>query len=415
MKKLLLLFTLLLFLSACSSDEPVVQPETDDSVENDILPGYRTRQEIIDIAQEYADILYPASAKSRSARRVVDESRVFALSDLKSRSTEDSDIAPLICIVEYSDDNGFAIIATPKGVEPVIAIVDHGSYSDSIANSIPAFQYFMEMATDYVATQKEIVGPVFWPDDTTGMLPFTEQKTVTDTTNYCFVDSLVVTNRGQLYPEGLLCSNGFSGCFPTAALMICEYFKEPSSITLTYESNNTIQLDWASISRVKSQNEGNIITPQNRPIAQFIRQVGYLARASYKSDGTHVSRDYERKTLLQLLPTRSIRFLQEYSYDVICKTISARGLVMCSGTSKEGKGHVWLADGVNYLETTTRQYHRVLGETEWKLMSTGYYTRKLVHFNWGANGQYNCYGTDNVIKNAVRTYESDKVVIVPIY
>ncbi len=419
MKKLLLLFTLLLSLSACSSDEPVVQPETEAPVEDNILPGYRTRQEIIDIAQEYADILYPASVKSRSARKVVDESRVFALSDLKSRSTGDSDIAPLICIVEYNDDNGFAIIATPKEVEPVIAVVDHGSYSDSIANSIPAFQYFMEMATDYVATQKEIVdnGPFIGPNDT---LPYLikEYKTEIDTTFAFYADPVIKTNRGQYYPECLLCPNKLSGCFPTAALMICEYFKEPSYLKLTYDNSPmTIYLDWDVISQVKSnKNKDGAFTLQNLPIAQFTRQVGHLADANYKSSNrTSVNRDKEQPTLCKLLPKRIIGNLQDYDFYPVYEAIKDKGLVMFAGNDTNGAGHVWVADGMRYLRITKNEYERpVKGFHAWKLTSSSESVYRYIHFNWGANGDYNCYSSAYAIKNTEYDYSKHSIYIVTI-
>lgn len=419
MKKFLFLFTFFLLLSACSSDEPIVQPETDASVEDNILPGYRTRQEIIDIAQEYANILYPASAKSRSARRVVDESRVFALSDIKSRSAEESDIAPLICIVEYSDDNGFAIIATPKEVEPVIAIVDHGSYSDSIANSIPAFQYFMEMATDYVATQKEIVdnGPFIGPNDT---LPYRimEYKTEIDTTFAFYADPIIKTNRGQYYPEGLQCPNKISGCFPTAALMICEYLKEPSYLKLTYDNSPmTIYLDWDVISQVKSDDSPDgPYTLQNLPIAQFARQVGHLADANYKSsNGTSVDKSNEQPTLCKLLPDRIIGSREDYDFYKVYNTIKDKGLVMFSGTSAEGVGHTWVADGMRYLRITKKEYERPVGDfIPWKLTNTTTDLRQYIHFNWGGNGKYNCYCSAYAIKNPERNYSKHPIFIVTI-
>lgn len=432
MKKLLFGAAITLAFIGCNSDEPL--PQLSDDSQNktsDILDGYRSRQEVIDLAQQYADMLNHSGAKSRGAHRVVDESRVFAISDFKSRSFCDANGMPLVYIVEYSDDNGFAIVSAPKEAEPVLAVIDHGSYSDSIADQIPAFRLYMDMALEYVnavATQVRVpkddsivgidtsgtIGGIKYPP---GTLPLTETKHVHDTTYRKYVEPVVVQNRGQSVPEGLLCSNGLSGCVPTAILMVCEYMKSPANITLTYNnSNEVLQLPWDAISTITSGRPSYDVSAGEAIIAKFERQVGHLANAKYVTGKTHVTPDNARKTLIKLLPNKTVSKISDFDFNSVLDVLLNKGIVMCMGTSTDSNGssngHAWIADGIEYLCTSDRTYTRELGKTEWKLFRELSSDRKMVHFNWGYVDNFNGFFYLDNIKYTYHDDATDKDVTV---
>lgn len=108
MKRIFSIILLSLLLCACSQADDVVDVPSSEASQSFL----RSRQEVIDAATEAADIL---SDGTRASARVA-ESTVIPIVGTRSRAGSDT----LMYIVNYADGQGFAIIAAPKMIEPVI-------------------------------------------------------------------------------------------------------------------------------------------------------------------------------------------------------------------------------------------------------------------------------------------------------
>ena len=80
MKKLLILAAIATILFSCSQEEPLQKENTLENFDNSKL---RTKEEVINIAQDFAN----EHQRSRSGVRYVDESKVFTLDCRKSRNS----------------------------------------------------------------------------------------------------------------------------------------------------------------------------------------------------------------------------------------------------------------------------------------------------------------------------------------
>lgn len=118
MKKLLFFILVAVAFSACSDDGEELNYSSNDEVIGNNYSSYRTQEEAISTATNLAAQMF--DSQSRSAR-MVDPNSVICVKG-GSRSAADT----LLYIVNYEGNQGYAIIAGPKNVLPVYAIVDSG-------------------------------------------------------------------------------------------------------------------------------------------------------------------------------------------------------------------------------------------------------------------------------------------------
>ena len=410
MKKLLILAAIATILFSCSQEEPL---QKENALENFDSSKLRTKEEVINIAQDFAN----EHQRGRSGARYVDKSKVFTLDSHKSRSNSE----PLMYVVEYEDNKGYAIVSAPKNVEPILAVIDEGNYQESINSGNPGFKFFMDAAEEYVSTMS--IGPIDPnPDGPNDPKPLAEYRVEIDTIGHVVREPKLI-NRDQHYPEGALCSNSISGCFATATFMICETFEEPKTIKLSYDNNKIVNLNWTEIHKARSFNKdskqfGPRIFPieeneNYKCIAQLCREIGNISNANYDlPDVTLTNPTIYRATLKKILPGKTIGSLQNYDYDDIVKTLVSGGLVLCNGDSEESQyGHAWVAEGCENLITTMSTYYREQGKITWKLLKTEQAQKRLVYFNWGSSGVSNGYYAGEVFKAGNYTYSKNLKMI----
>lgn len=130
MKKLLLLLTTMLILSACSQIEEAPSPP--------ICKQTSTNPHRVELsaALRGADKLFKAIdgvSSTRSGRHI---STVHYSVVASTRATEDNNIDTIAYIVNYDNDGGFAILGADDRISPVLAISDEGRFdiNDTIDN-----------------------------------------------------------------------------------------------------------------------------------------------------------------------------------------------------------------------------------------------------------------------------------------
>lgn len=369
----------ILTLSACSEADTPMQP-----TENLSSASIRTEKEAMEIAEGLPAIF--GNDESRATKACSEVIRI----NNDARSSEQS----TIYAVNYEDGEGFALIAGVKSVDPVLAYVEKGSYSDDIDN--PGFLLFMEKAVDYLESQ---------PMNTIGEIPADRPITTTVT-----IPSRILVDWGQEYPEGIYCSNQLAGCAQTAEAMILTYTRPISSIQLYYPDRDIEcqELDWSKIIQHKTSathfekrlhiQKCNAEAGVHAAIGRLCRELGRRNHATYKPDVTSTPNTEVYDAYKTLAPGKISSYEKFETGGALYNSLNQKECVaLVFGTitvhepdSTLDVDHYWVCDG-GKCATTTSKMPLIDGTIETKITKRYYY-----HYNWGWCGEGNGYFIDGV-------------------
>ena len=241
------LLALAIAISGCNNPvEPVPEissPENPASEQTTL----RTPEEAIEAAHRALSLLGPTANDSRAAgyaRHIDMDCGVVRLKEFKSRS--DSELP--FYIVNYADNRGYAVIATEKSAQELIAVTTDGHLENLSDISNPGFRMFMELATQYVnSTKKDSRGDIipFRPHR-----PVTTQYYKTDTIWHANIPPRTPNFWNQKSPLGDFCPNETAGCSNVALALALSYFEHPKQLILSYHDSvmgKVITLDWAKL------------------------------------------------------------------------------------------------------------------------------------------------------------------------
>lgn len=233
-----LIFILLLTISFGCSDIFVFEAANLEAVV-ETNPVLRTTEEAIELALQAASEI--DNATSRALARVPERSFIIGSDESRSAGPD-----TLIYIVEYADNAGFVVIAANRQVEPVLAVIDEGTYYGTINNGNEGFDMAMAMAKNYAKSGGLIAGgttikPWIKADE------FREERTILS--SYTVEPKTIDLKWGQHCPEGTQCPNGVSGCGPSAMFLALACIERPHSIILTYQTkyNDQTEIKWSKI------------------------------------------------------------------------------------------------------------------------------------------------------------------------
>ena len=393
---------------ACTNEDEPNRNSIENPQEKVHTSKIRTLDEAVDIAKESCKNFY--NTKSRAHNKSVNLNDIVVVSDSKSRN---SDNDTLMYIVNFEDNQGYAIISASKTKEPLLAITDYGNSANIDKN--PGISFYLENAKSYLKNKNDSTDTFSW--DIT--LPEEKwiEKIVRDTLDFVDVRAKLETNWGQDNPEGWFCPNKKSGCVPTAIAMITAYFGGVKTMTYTYPDadKKSESINWNDIRSYNGRAhfigvpdvQESVTYETKQTIARICRQIGHVANSDYSSSVvTNTWSNYIKPTLNYFNPYCSIGDLQYYSMPEMINGIK-NGLILMRGTDMATinedipSGHAWVADGVLYYKinekhyiTTTVQY------TPWKLTEDITYERCYFHLNWGYNGADNGYFSGTVFRTA---------------
>ncbi|MBD5170647.1 MAG: hypothetical protein HDT07_01375 [Bacteroidales bacterium] len=219
MKKVLIFLFIwfpILLLGSCKSDmdvSPEIMPD---------IVKYRSQQEMIEQSIAAYNHLYPT--KSRSSRQVAN---VVPVRMTPSRG----ELPNPLYAINFEDSAGYVIMASNPNVEPVMAVIDEGSFDPNNENE--GFNCFLKTAENYAPTisNKDLEIGI-----DTLRLDFTYWEEDVDTLVYLKVKPHLDTWWGQKEPYNKYCpvsfdketnsyKNCLTGCVPTALSMIMAYFQ----------------------------------------------------------------------------------------------------------------------------------------------------------------------------------------------
>ena len=129
-------------LTSCENTVELVAPEMGDETHETLT---RTPEEAIEIAAQAA-IEYSVT-ESRAMPRLVKQRSLRILGSNPSRSEEDD---TLIYVVEYENNEGFALISAKKTTEPILAVVNDGNFQEAMDSEFPVVPDFIQKSKRYI-------------------------------------------------------------------------------------------------------------------------------------------------------------------------------------------------------------------------------------------------------------------------
>lgn len=415
-----LLFVIVVTASNCTDDSKFENYTNNTEQKESYI---RTKEEAFRIADQAKDMLFNQSETRSGQSRIVDKESLQVICNSKTRSnTSDT----LIYIVNYADNEGFAIIPAIQGTDELLGIAEMGNYEDALAENT-GFSLFMEMAEKYVKNKTRFPGD-----------PLIE----TITTMIESVNPLLNVTWGQAFPEGLYCPNTIAGCANTAIIQICSYYEYPTSMTLTFSQRerDVISINWTEVKK-HHRGSGSWVSHTNcnctasvnshKVIGEMARQCGVYSDTEYKNNGVVMSNntpapynyyDYHSwsnaSTSTQLASPTGLGVLdmietlgfvrpqpQNYSSKCTRYPLTLGKPVYMSGCNSSLDSHAWVIDGYKYFKDTTINH-----ATEPVTITESY--RYYNHINWGGNGVSNGYFLDNVFSaNAAYSYDNPSLGI----
>lgn len=392
MKKLLYSILLLTFW-ACS--EEFVEPVGDSS---DALSrsGSVQRQKYVYISSEEAlnlsnnamtNFFKSETSQNRAKRRLEGTVSLYKSPVISRSSSSDT----TFYIVNYQG-GGFVLLAADKYIKhKVYAISNSDTFDETDIN--PAMQCYMNLACETLDyAERDTLVPndaITYALDTTGLHMGDRREIAPGVWAYGVVtttqdekEPLTTTLWHQGDPFNLLCPNkAAAGCVAIAIGQICAYHKKPMSFRNFY-------IPWDEIlANPSCENLSGVV---NNNIAMFIRNIGDAVDMQYGINPYPSSNSSSGTTIQNaLLGIRELGFtcddIKDFTYLNVRRSISDGCPVYMRGTSSDGRGHAWVADGYRYLYNKVKYYREDNGAY---CFSDGGYAYQTLRFNYGWSGDY---------------------------
>ena len=416
MRKLLLSVILVAGVAvSCQREPSVVVPSDQERTDVEISTNYRSYDEALDIAVDAIETFYGNDTRHAGKRRVIQErGQVVMRSATRSNVTDDE---PLMYIFNNEDNMGFTIVSANRSTQPLIAVTEQGNYIYGTTTGVEPFDLYI---TDVEAQLMSLPTPIPLPN-----IPLVPTPgCVADTIYYhnSTIDALLTTKWGQGGIYGNLCPNGLSGCSITAAVQIMAFHKHPDFLFTSYLGANNFDvmtIDWDELLfHVEGRGIYDFGVGQymcncgcnHEQISMIMREIGHRAGTEYIIDDPSTTDNEARSPTVNLdiynelcllgfgnpLYQSSATF--DDFQDEIFENLDNSRPIFIAGFS-ETYGHAWVIDGYDYLDyridyyKANPNYNPSIGnnpEPEYVYDLTREYKERLLHFNWGWDG--NCDG-----------------------
>lgn len=393
-------FAVLAGITCSCSDEP--NPKTPGQ---SYLQEKRSELDLKDFAVKAYSHFFP----TKSRAQVIPES-IQAIQHPQSRSGSQENEYPLY-VVNFADSMGYAILSSDPNVEPILAVIQNGSYDPN--DLVPGVEDFIKAADYYSTNNARQVSP--GDDSTIKPSQFYQywEETI-DTIDFVKIEPRLDCWYGQ---EGLYskyCPTETSGCAATAIGMALS-FKEQSSIRLTFDNRNeTLNLNWPELKKHKYSHlncntnwlgvEVCYATDETHDvIGKIIGQVNYLVNINdpYKTPGA------SEADVSNALTNIGITHQGIQPYNSAAKHLTDNNILLVFGISNDDttdsanshKDHIFMIDGVDYVNyLSTFSIYETNGII-WHLISSeqNYYSSNFVHVVWGFDNSGVGYFKEGII------------------
>lgn len=356
-------------LSLTSCSDTMEPDQTTEKTEVINEPGHLS----IEDALANAEAFFAELDQTRSGRKV----QSINILKRKSTRTEDNKTNDLLYLVNYSDNQGFALLGSDERMLDVYAISEEGHLELSDTIDHPALGMFIQMAEQHA--EESLAQPYSLSGGTIGGTIVPNFKVETRITKK--VKPLLppnVTKWGQLYPFNKYCvlSNGklsYPGCMAVAVGMILAYNRWPNSYSdLSFNWNEMID-----------NNNTNLV-------ALFLKNIGRsdLLNGTYFDGACHIYENSIIPTFQKLgYSTTSAISNKPLAYNVteMYNLIEQKGcpVMMIGQDPTKNAGHAWIVDG--YIERRIVQIKSNGIVIPMSVLPTA------IHIVWGWEGRHNGY------------------------
>ncbi|MDE6508475.1 MAG: C10 family peptidase [Alistipes sp.] len=383
----LLAVALLLGSVSCSKTEvtelPAAEPEPQQ--QRIVLTPTRSYEEALTLAQQSIAIVDKPATRALHPRTI--RSARGQCVTLPVTRNDESQADTLMYVFNFEDDNGFAIIAANRAVDPVLAVVENGNYTYGETTGVENFDFYMDAMTAGL-------GGIVKPPIIDTLITIPSFKTVeVDEDRHC--DPLVSVKWGQGGVFGAYADNGIAGCVAVAMAQIMAYYQYPNSITTTYPNNGytqhygeTIALDWPQL----------IAYPYVYQVSALLREIGQKVGMNYSNPDSSGAARTAALGGFKAFGYSCASSLSNYAITSIRKDLDGKQPVYIRGTDPAEGGHAWVADGYVYTRKGTEYYElRIIDDgfskpyRDYVKVSSNVITTDLVHYNWGWDGRHDGY------------------------
>ena len=416
MRKIIVFILVALSLAACEKDYHQVTDST--VLENVIKDNKVSLKQALLYAENSVNGINPTT---RSAERKVKSTEIYVAKPA-TRSAESTEVS--FYLINYENNEGFAMVSTDSRATPVYAYSDKGNLTAEDFENNPGLQVFMSGAIpnyeDEIANYTTYdIGDNMWPIDIPDTLDDPRPISVdgvfcyinTDTTTMA-VNKLLTTAWHQDEPYNVWISYQWelpypSGCGPTAIAQIMAYYRHPSS-----HSDDTFGLvtyDWDLMrSNYRTDFPGNSDdTTATDAISKLMYQIGYAAEA-WPEDGKTFTYHYKIVEALNAFGYTSSNVV-DFSYSIIKSQIDTNRPVYVTGDNPNtGIGHAWVIDGYKFEERLSKYYY---AEPPFNLYKTTTHTTRYFHCNWGTDVQGNGHTVNGLYLATDFIYTEDNQMI----
>jgi len=355
MRKILFSFICISSVFLLSCNESGLNIDEPNTIETHTYAN-KSMSEAISIAIDAAERLYPTQSRGYAHTASINNVR-SVINHLSIAGENDT----LLYVVNFDNNEGYAIIPAPNIDKKVLAVVGNGSYYPEKGTDNPGFNYFMEAAKSYASNAP--INPLGYGDPVI-VIPgdlHPAYKLEYDTlAHYEVKPRLDGMEWGQTGIYNIFCPRidevrAATGCVPTAIASIITGVKKVSDGTSSF----------------------SFTFPDNTFGTQsLMRQIGYDGNAKYGTN-TQVAKDKCKSLLEKYLVGHKISKFTDFNFDRAKSSLNTCVLLMA------GSGHAWVADGYDQLD-----YHKY--SAKWDFTNKGWivqtdrdYSDRLVHFCWG--------------------------------
>lgn len=404
MKKLLFPLAFAVALASCSEAVETLNEDLNQT------PGtYSKYRSVTDALQIADNVLSAGNVGARSGAKLKNAACAHVILGDQARSGEAD---TLLYALDIENDGGFVLVAAPKEVEPIMAIIDSGSYADSDNQNNEAYQQTLNLIKNYVSANGLIGGGQI-PDRP--LPPIFQLVEYYDTVKVNRVhEPAVEVAWNQGWPENIYAPNNIAGCVPVAIAQTLATMEKPSNITYTFPDRDIDSeiLDWKEIKKHKRSanyywcDDCSASQAVHNTIGRVIREIGHLANASYLETATSVVTGAYIEEIVykfaNVKPYKKHGTLTSLFYDI--DGSGGMAIVDYRLMDNHVEGHAFIADGTRNIEyTIVRHYLEDPSSKDYITEIIRSEKTNLIHYNWGWGGSCNGWFNLNAVQpgNAV--------------
>lgn len=296
---------------------------------------------------------------TRSAERKVKSTEIYVAKPA-TRSAEDTEVS--FYLINYEDNEGFAMVSTDSRATPVYAYADEGNLTPEDLETNPLYNIFMDSAVPYYEYEvSNYQGPL--PPEIPDTLDHGRIIMVdNDVPCYINTDTLTVSEEAftetawhqdspyNHYIEENGHQNCLAGCVPVAAAQIMAYHEWPTVYNGYTFDYYTMKLEEVSYMKNSTALQAAQL------IYQFAEQAGTIYN-TFHNGGSKTNAYNAREVLVDF--GYSCSNVTDYSPYLIRQNIDRELPVLVSGQKNPGDvegGHTWVVDAYEYKYKIIKYY-----------------------------------------------------------